>query len=685
MKKLFTLVLASALLITTNTPPTKAETQKSGEMIYFVMLDRFANGNVNNDDGGLGQNKKVSGLDKSNNGFYHGGDIQGLIEKIPYIKSLGFTAIWITPVVRQIPVAPDGSSAAYHGYWGAGFDQIDPHLGTIADFKNFVEASHQQGLKVILDVVINHTADVINYADGNSYIPESQKPYRDKNGKVLSLQKLAGAKTPISLDLKKSFPKSPFVYPTNRSAKSPNWLNDLTNYHNRGESSFTGESSFLGDFFGLDDVFTEKPEVVRGFIDVYSQWISKTGVDGFRIDTARHVNPEFWNQFLPAIRKVAMQNGKAYFPAWGEIYDVNPDQTSFWTKNANFQEVLDFPLQDRLMSFIKNKLTMQLATLFNDDDLYLRPGVDINNLGTFLGNHDMGRVGSFIGVTQGADIALKQDQLAHALLFTLRGTPIVYYGDEFGLTGGSDKDARQDLFPTQVAQWQTEPRIGQNPIGTGDSFATSNPLQNTIKTLTTLRAGNQAIQFGGQKIRYAGGGVFAFSRGDVQSGKEILFVFNSNNEEASVDVPVEFDSSWNLLSGNGKLQPTSDQVTVTVPALSWAAFDSNSPAASSPIEVSLVRLRRDPLDNARLELGARIKGRGFYSVQFSYKNKSGRWVNLGEDQSPTFSRNPSDAGLYRVFPVISSLNTSSTIQVKAEIRDESRVLSSQIKSLTLRK
>ena len=659
--------------------------KNSGEMIYFVMIDRFSNGETSNDDGGLGSNKKISGLDKTNNGFFHGGDLKGLTDKIPYIKSLGFTAIWITPIVRQIPVAPDGSSAAYHGYWGAGFNQVDPHLGTFADFQNFVQEAHALGIKVILDIVVNHTADVINYADGNSYITESEKPYRDKYGRVILAEKIAKNSKPVSFNAKKSFPKSPFIYPINRSIKSPSWLNDLTNYHNRGDSSFTGESSFQGDFFGLDDVFTEKPEVVKGFIEVYSQWISKTGIDGFRIDTARHVNPEFWRAFLPAVRKEAMKNGKAYFPAWGEIYDIDPEQTSYWVKNANFQEVLDFPLQERVINFIKNRLSMPLATLFNDDDFYLRPEVNINNLGTFLGNHDMGRIGSFIGLGQGEEVALKQAKLAHALLFTLRGTPIVYYGDEFGLTGGNDKDARQDLFPTQVLHWQSEPRIGQKPIGSGDSFSTNNPLQNTIKTLTSLRSNNYAIQVGGQKIRYAGGGVFAFSRGDLEQGREILLVFNSNNEEVSVDFPLEYDSTWNLISGEGLLQTGAGKVRTTLPALSWAAFSSPLPVDSNNAEVSLVRARKDPLNASRLEIAARVKGSGFYAVQFLYKNKSGKWVGLGIDKSPTFSRNSSDSGLYRVFPNISSLSVNSTFEVKAQVQIGEKAVSSQVKSLTVKK
>ena len=114
---------------------TNVLTPSRPEMIYFVMLDRFENGDPTNDTGGLTGNETTTGFLPSNPGFYHGGDIRGLIKRIPYIKSLGFTAIWVTPVVRQLTVAADGKSSAYHGYWGVGFDQVDPHLGTMDDFK----------------------------------------------------------------------------------------------------------------------------------------------------------------------------------------------------------------------------------------------------------------------------------------------------------------------------------------------------------------------------------------------------------------------------------------------------------------------------------------------------------------------------------------------------------------------
>ncbi|NDI09780.1 MAG: hypothetical protein EBY74_02095 [Actinobacteria bacterium] len=685
MRKRFLAFLTIALLITAAPALSSVDKTSSGEMIYFVMLDRFANGDPSNDDGKLGTNPKVSGLLKSNNGFYHGGDLIGITRKIPYIKSLGFTAIWITPIVRQIPVAPDGNSSAYHGYWGAGFDAVDPHLGTMDDFKSFVDSAHQAGLKVILDIVTNHTGDTIHYLEGNVYVPLNDKPYRDSKGKVINLKKLTSIAKSPTLVPEKSFAKTPKVYKADQRVKSPAWLNDVTNYHNRGDSTFQGESSLFGDFFGLDDLFTEKPEVVSGFIDIYSKWITETGIDGFRIDTVKHVNPEFWRKFLPAMRATAAKSGKTTFPMWGEIFDTDPNATSFWVRQGDFGEVLDFPFQQRVVDFVTNRTAMPLATLFNSDDFYLRNGVDVNRLGTFLGNHDMGRIGSFIGTARGDEIALKQSQLAHALLFLLRGTPIVYYGDEFGLMGGSDKDARQDLFPTEVSSWQVEKRIGQGPIGKGDSFETSNPLQETIRTLTSLRRNNPALVSGNQVIRHAGGGWFAVSRSSPSDSHELLAIFNSNDEAASLTISIDSTSSWKQLAGSGSAVSNDEQVEVTLPGISWAIYRTEKSQMKSGLSIAINRLRVDPLNSDRVEISAKVTGVPADAVTFFSQVKSGSWNEVGTDLSPSFSRNPPDNGLYRIFAPRASYEPGKTITIKAVAKVGDEEITSAERTITLKK
>ncbi|HEY2483299.1 MAG TPA: alpha-amylase family glycosyl hydrolase, partial [Caulobacteraceae bacterium] len=146
------------------------------EIVYFLLPDRFQNADPANDRGGLAGDRLRTGFDPTDKGFYHGGDLKGVIQRLDYIQGLGATAIWITPVFRNKPVQgpPGHASASYHGYWITDFTDVDPHLGTKADFAALVAAAHARGMKVYLDIVINHTADVIKYRE----CPDSPCPYR---------------------------------------------------------------------------------------------------------------------------------------------------------------------------------------------------------------------------------------------------------------------------------------------------------------------------------------------------------------------------------------------------------------------------------------------------------------------------------------------------------------------------
>ena len=135
------------------------------EVIYFLLPDRFENGDQKNDLGGLKGDRLKTGFDPSHKGYYHGGDLKGLIKRLDYIQDMGVTAIWLAPIFKNKPVQgpPGQESAAYHGYWVTDFTQVDPHFGTNADFKAFVDAAHARGMKVYMDIIANHTADVIQY------------------------------------------------------------------------------------------------------------------------------------------------------------------------------------------------------------------------------------------------------------------------------------------------------------------------------------------------------------------------------------------------------------------------------------------------------------------------------------------------------------------------------------------
>ena len=653
-------------------------------MIYFVMLDRFENGDPSNDLGGLTGSETSTGFLASNTGFYHGGDIRGLINRIPYIKSLGFTTIWVTPVVRQLPVAVDGRSSAYHGYWGVGFDQVDPHLGTMADFKEFVSDAHSQQMKVILDIVVNHTADVIHYLQGGSYVGVADQPYKTINGKSFDPIKLADSSNFPALDQlssNASFPKTPVIDTQNLTVKSPAWLNDPRNYHNRGDVGQSAESMQYGDFYGLDDLFTESPTVLHGWIDVFTKWITDTGIDGFRIDTARHVNKEFWNAFLPAMRKAAFTQGKSNFPMWGEIYDTDPRNTSYWVKQASFNEVLDFPMQSVMVNYVNEQDATLLGTYFNNDDFYTTATTTANGLGTFLGNHDMGRIGSFlVARTADANVALKRDQLAHALLFTIRGVPMVYYGDEFGLTGGGDKEARQDLFPTQVSAWQDQFRIGSDPIGTRSSFDSINPLQDTIRQLTTLRDKFPALATGSQHTDYADKGIFVFSRFDNATHQEMLVALNATSAAGSASFSgSSANMSWSIQGGAGTATTSSGTTSVSLPALSWSVFSANGTISKAKkLSTVVTNVVPDPQDSDQIEVDATAQGAPFIDVAFKYRIGKGKWIGLGVDSAPTFSLNPKERGIYRVFPLVAAFPKKKNVQFEVVATDSYGVTATSV-------
>ena len=148
---------------------------QSDESVYFVVTDRFENGDTSNDQAGLTGGRLASGYEPSEPGWWHGGDLKGLTRRLSYIRNMGFSAIWITPPVKQRYF--QGSSAGYHGYWITDFTQVDPHFGTNADFKALVDAAHARGMKVYMDIIINHTADVIQYRE---CMGKSDCPYRDR-------------------------------------------------------------------------------------------------------------------------------------------------------------------------------------------------------------------------------------------------------------------------------------------------------------------------------------------------------------------------------------------------------------------------------------------------------------------------------------------------------------------------
>ncbi|HLP01943.1 MAG TPA: alpha-amylase family glycosyl hydrolase, partial [Opitutaceae bacterium] len=521
----------------------------AGQTIYFVLTDRFANGSGANDRGGLTGGPDEHGFDPTRISHFHGGDFVGLTARLDYLKDLGVTAVWVTPPFRNKSVQ-DGT-AGYHGYWILDFLRIDPHLGTRAEFDAFVRQAHARGLRVYMDIIVNHTADVIQFADGVAYRDKAMAPYRDAQGRLFDERAVAynGLSDPAdfpALSLERSFARRPIVPAGERDAKNPAWLNDPTLYHNRGNSTFAGESAVHGDFAGLDDLFTEHPRVVQGFIDIFCRWIVETGVDGFRIDTAKHVNAEFWQAFSPALRACARAHGRADFLQFGEVYDEagDPAFLSEFSTEMPIDTTLDFGFFAAARRFVSQGGTgAALADFFARDDYYTDHDSNVHATTTFLGNHDAGRFAYFIsrdnpGATPERMAALVR--LGHGLLYLVRGQPVVYYGDEQGMIGrgGGDMRAREDMFAAQAPEFASAPLLGTAHTGADDKFDTRHPFFRFLHELGALRAAHPALRTGTMLPRpTAEPGVFAFSRIDRDERVEYVVALN-NSRAATVVVSV---------------------------------------------------------------------------------------------------------------------------------------------------
>ena len=577
----------------------------SQDLIYFVMPDRYKDGDKKNNDNG--------GFNTSLTAFWHGGDLKGLTgtcepgdDGLARIKSLGFTAVWLTPVVTQQEAI--GAGSGYHGYWGTDFLNVDPHLGTNADMLDFSNCAKKLGLKIILDVVTNHTGDVIKYLGNEAYLP-------------------AGSK----------------------NLKNPAWLNDMRNYHNVGDVGRcwgAGNCTKLGDFYGLDDLATEKPVVYKGWADVYGNWISKYGIAGFRVDTARHVDDNFFKNWSPLIKATAKKSDIKDFTIFGEVFDYSTLNLMTYVRQNKIETVLDFPFQAKATEFASGYSNAPvLSALFENDDYYTSAQSSASNLVTFLGNHDVGRVGYTIASKriQPADQLLPRTNLANALMYFSRGIPVVYYGDEVGMTGsnsGKDQFARQDMFPTDIELWKNEVRVGGSPIGNGDSFSitSQSPVANYLIKLAEIRKSNPALANGPMLERYSKYALYVISKKDVAENREYLVAFNNSDTDEVVEVTTATSGGeWIQILGSTQVTTNLNKVSFTVPALSTIVLKASNTINQFATKHSKLSTSPDDLTGF-YKVKAGISSKDFLSVEFFARNAgSTKWISQGIDTGAPYS------------------------------------------------
>jgi glycosidase len=581
--------------------------QLKDEIFYFIFVDRFSNGDTSNDNGDPETISNAQLNTFADRGF-HGGDLRGVIDKLDYIQGMGVTALWLNPVIMN--------QNDYHGYGGVDFLKVDPHFGTNDDYRELVQEAHARNMKVYMDIVVNHTADIIFYEEGSSNYRDTSLP-----------------------------PYTPTTSPENANVKNPAFLNDLSNYNNRGSSTFAGESSYLGDFFGLDDLDTTQPDVIEGLIDIYQTWIGEYGVDGFRIDTARHVQFDFWPQFSPAILNYAVEQGKPNFSMFGEVFEQSDIAfVSSFTKAGQLPSVLDFPMYGRVRSvFSGGDNVSSLTDLFNSDDWYNDADSSALDLTNFIGNHDVGRFGHFLEADNASeDEMLPRSMLAHAFMYFGRGVPVVYYGDEQGFTGdGEDTGARADMFPADLAAYQDDNQIGTTATPANDNFDPTHPLYLGLREFAQVYRAHPALRRGQQLAQSVNSKVLALSRVIPNETNEYLVVFNTDSASNggavnSLTPNTSFEAIYPANVGNLS-SDAAGVVDVTLDGLSFAIYRASDPVpTSSELGVNISSPTAASTVNGNVEVVANVTADSLVRVDFYVQEDGGDRVFLGSDYNAPY-------------------------------------------------
>lgn len=367
------------------------------EVIYFAMIDRLANGDPSNDDQGVGE------FDPARESHFQGGDLAGVQAVLDGVQQLGATGLWLTPPVLNQWWNPEHTYTGYHGYWASDFEQVDPHFGTLADWRALADELHARNMLLIQDVVVNHTGDWMQREQGQIHM--------------------------------RAQPTAPWLHPDSGAYHTTPAITDYSDSTQR----------VTHELAGLDDLKTEDRKVRNRLRAIYRWWIEAGGADGFRFDTHKYVQPEFWPAFLEGesgdegVRTFAERLRGAPFPTFGEVWTHSaPGDSSGELEMRSYlssslpgavDAVLNFPLQESLVRvFSEGMNPEELAYRLNlQARLFPDPG---RQLVHFIDNHDMAR----FRATAGAEAT----RMALYSILTLPGVPVIYQGTEQGDTGPRD-------------------------------------------------------------------------------------------------------------------------------------------------------------------------------------------------------------------------------------------------------
>lgn len=492
------------------------------EVIYQVIVDRFANGDVNND---FNVTHDVTNLTR-----HMGGDYQGLMDRVDYLEALGVTAIWISPVV--VNVEEDAGIGGYHGYWAQDFTNVNPHFGDLARLRELVDVMHQHNIKVIVDIVVNHVGQLFYYdinqngqadittwyaTDGSDtldVVTEWDPAFDDRGIQSFTSLGEAGP-APIgwvNMPEINRVPPVPVEFWNNDWYKKKGRVTDWSNLDQVQEGDFPG---------GLKDLETLNPNVQNALIQVYSDWITKTNIDGYRIDTVKHVEYEFWPIFCGALRAHAASLGKENFILFGEVFDGDDALIGSYTQDGMLDSAAYFSQKYQVMDgvFKYGAPTSTVQSLYELRATNWGSNAQEGGIGLspqqvpvhFLDNHDVARFLS--------DGTVDQLKLALSFLLTAEGLPVLYYGTEQGFTGANDPANREPLWPT--------------------SYATDGELFQWIAALNDVRAGSEALRRGTMQLTWTtdhtgdepDAGILAFER-TTDEGAAVV-ILNAHPSKAS--------------------------------------------------------------------------------------------------------------------------------------------------------
>ncbi len=549
------------------------------EVIYQIFVDRFADGDINNN----------FNVDKSAPGRYHGGDWQGIIDKLGYLEDLGVTAIWISPVVKN--VEEDAGYASYHGYWTQNFLEVNPHFGDLSKLRELVDECHKRDIKVILDIVTNHIGPLFYYdmngngrpddfligGGGTAYGSNNQDfssnltrtsewdPEYDSRGVqgFTSLGEFGPA--PVRWVYEPEINRVP---PQPPEFQNPEWYNRrgrVTVWRYEQEAcqficdkpendcdgsvywwnvpecrSYIREQETKGDFpGGLKDLDTTRQDVRDALFEVFAYWVETADFDAFRIDTLKHVEHEFWQDFCPRMRAHAAALGKRNFFMFGEAFDGNDELLASYVGDDQVDSVFYFSQKYIVFDgvFIGGNPTRHIEDLWKQrlgdpsDPGYVPLYTDTPNAGgpvdedgnlvsprqlmvNFIDNHDVERFRFRFDDTRAHHNAL-------FLLLTQDGIPCIYYGTEQRFSGGNDPYNREDMW---LSGYDTE----------NGTFRFMQTLIQLRKDLAPLRRGDLRIVWSTETPadgQSDDAGIFAFER--TYKGETVLVVVNTSNNRTS--------------------------------------------------------------------------------------------------------------------------------------------------------